>query len=83
MKNHLDLLIRSHELYDKGWNLKHNNRCLTIFSAPHYCGKNDNHGVILKLHTMDFSYQNIVRSIIRISPIHYPTISRPRYSLFF
>ena len=37
-KNQLQLLIRSHERKEQGYQVHHNGRCLTVFSAPNYCG---------------------------------------------
>lgn len=34
--NGLDLLIRSHEVKDEGYEIAHNGKCITVFSAPRY-----------------------------------------------
>ncbi len=44
LKNSLDLLIRSHELVDEGYQFLHENRVLTVFSASNYCGRSNNKG---------------------------------------
>lgn len=36
-KNKLSLLIRSHEFCEEGFRFNHNNKTITIFSAPNYC----------------------------------------------
>jgi diadenosine tetraphosphatase ApaH/serine/threonine PP2A family protein phosphatase len=46
-KNNLKLLVRSHEMQDYGYCVMHNNRCITVFSAPNYCGVCNNQGAIL------------------------------------
>jgi diadenosine tetraphosphatase ApaH/serine/threonine PP2A family protein phosphatase len=38
-KNNLQVLIRSHQMMMKGYEVGHKGRCVTIFSAPDYCGK--------------------------------------------
>eukprot|EP00933_Yihiella_yeosuensis_P078261 TRINITY_DN8953_c0_g4_i1.p1 TRINITY_DN8953_c0_g4~~TRINITY_DN8953_c0_g4_i1.p1 ORF type:complete len:439 (-),score=61.03 TRINITY_DN8953_c0_g4_i1:267-1583(-) len=48
-KNHLSLLIRSHEVKDEGFEWQHAKRCLTVFSAPLYCDSCDNKGAVIRL----------------------------------
>ncbi|KAM0676712.1 Palmitoyl-protein thioesterase 1 [Binucleata daphniae] len=37
-QNNLSLLVRSHEYIEGGVKYNHNKKCVTIFSAPNYCG---------------------------------------------
>lgn len=47
--NNLDLLIRSHELKDDGYEVTHDGQLITIFSAPSYHrGKYDNDGAFIR-----------------------------------
>eukprot|EP00931_Biecheleriopsis_adriatica_P075848 TRINITY_DN49624_c0_g1_i1.p1 TRINITY_DN49624_c0_g1~~TRINITY_DN49624_c0_g1_i1.p1 ORF type:complete len:474 (-),score=72.58 TRINITY_DN49624_c0_g1_i1:16-1437(-) len=48
--NGLELLIRSHEVKDEGFEWQHEQRCLTVFSAPQYCDSCDNRGAVVRLH---------------------------------
>jgi len=34
--NNLDYIIRSHEVKDMGYEVAHNGKCITVFSAPNY-----------------------------------------------
>lgn len=45
----LDLLVRSHELVELGYEFLHGDALLTLFSASNYCGKQRNHGAIAQI----------------------------------
>jgi len=47
-RNKLDLIVRSHEVRAMGYSWEHNRRLITVFSAPNYCGQNDNKGALLR-----------------------------------
>jgi diadenosine tetraphosphatase ApaH/serine/threonine PP2A family protein phosphatase len=49
VRNKLQLLIRSHECEDNGYNLWFDNRCYSIFSASDYCGDSGNYGAFCTL----------------------------------
>lgn len=38
-RNNLDYVIRSHEVKDMGYEIAHDGKCITVFSAPNYCGE--------------------------------------------
>lgn len=46
--NDLSLLIRSHEVAMHGYDILHNGLCVTVFSAPNYCGDVGNLGAIIR-----------------------------------
>ncbi|VDD75518.1 unnamed protein product [Mesocestoides corti] len=48
-RNNLDFIIRSHEVKDEGYEVAHNNRCVTVFSAPNYCDTMQNRGAFITL----------------------------------
>ena len=48
-ENHLELLIRSHQVQQEGYLVQHNGKCITVFSAPNYIGKVNNKGAIVEL----------------------------------
>ncbi|XP_009131724.1 uncharacterized protein LOC103856368 [Brassica rapa] len=45
--NNLDLLVRSHELKYKGYEITHNGKLITVFSAPNYCDRENNKGAFI------------------------------------
>jgi|EP00161_Ancyromonas_sigmoides_P025325 protein phosphatase len=46
-ENGLDMIIRSHECRDEGYEVAHNGKLLTIFSASNYCGDTGNKGAFV------------------------------------
>jgi serine/threonine-protein phosphatase 5 len=44
--NHLELLIRSHQVEENGYAVQHAGRCITVFSAPNYIGQMGNKGAV-------------------------------------
>jgi serine/threonine-protein phosphatase 2A catalytic subunit len=45
--NSLKMIVRAHQLAQDGWSWEHDQKVLTIFSAPNYCGINNNKGGIM------------------------------------
>lgn len=55
--NGLDLVVRSHEMKDEGYEVGADGRLITIFSAPNYCDQMGNKGAyILFDHTMEAKF---------------------------
>ena len=47
--NGLDLLVRSHEVKPEGYDVMHDGKCITLFSAPNYCDQMGNKGAFITL----------------------------------
>ena len=45
----IDLVIRAHQVVDDGYQFFDDKSLVTVFSAPNYCGHNDNDGAVLKI----------------------------------
>eukprot|EP00008_Paramoeba_atlantica_P002382 CAMPEP_0201502682 /NCGR_PEP_ID=MMETSP0151_2-20130828/84261_1 /ASSEMBLY_ACC=CAM_ASM_000257 /TAXON_ID=200890 /ORGANISM="Paramoeba atlantica, Strain 621/1 / CCAP 1560/9" /LENGTH=1061 /DNA_ID=CAMNT_0047896295 /DNA_START=611 /DNA_END=3796 /DNA_ORIENTATION=- len=48
-RNNLHLLIRSHEVVSQGYQVSHDYRLITIFSASNYCGFYNNFGAVIAI----------------------------------
>ncbi|XP_064394801.1 serine/threonine-protein phosphatase 5-like isoform X3 [Halichondria panicea] len=48
-RNGLELVIRSHEVKPEGYEVSHNGKCITVFSAPNYCDQMGNKGAFITL----------------------------------
>eukprot|EP01080_Neovahlkampfia_damariscottae_P007521 gene7521-11845_t len=46
-RNDLELVIRSHEMVDEGYEMKHNDQLITVFSASYYAGSAFNKGAVV------------------------------------
>lgn len=47
--NNLELMCRAHQAIHTGYKFFNNNKLLTIFSAPNYCGVYGNKGAVMKI----------------------------------
>ena len=65
-KNGLELLVRSHEVKDAGYEVAHDGYCVTVFSAPNYCDNMDNKGAWIT-----FNGDDMVRRIHLAEAISY------------
>eukprot|EP01130_Rhizamoeba_saxonica_P013690 TRINITY_DN5866_c0_g1_i1.p1 TRINITY_DN5866_c0_g1~~TRINITY_DN5866_c0_g1_i1.p1 ORF type:complete len:770 (+),score=155.00 TRINITY_DN5866_c0_g1_i1:30-2339(+) len=57
-KNHIEFVVRSHQLVEDGYEVLFDGNLITIFSASNYTGKNDNYGAVLILENIDSTYKN-------------------------
>jgi serine/threonine-protein phosphatase PP1 catalytic subunit len=60
--NKLQLLCRAHQLVSEGYKFFANNKLVTVFSAPNYCGNCGNDGAVMKIS------ENLECSFIIIKP---------------
>ncbi|XP_075982644.1 protein phosphatase D3 [Anticarsia gemmatalis] len=52
-RNNLDYIIRSHEVKNDGYELAHDGKCITVFSAPNYCDTMGNLGAFITMNGKD------------------------------
>ncbi|KAI7401142.1 Metallo-dependent phosphatase [Hortaea werneckii] len=55
-KNNLEAVIRSHEVRMEGYEVEHDGRCITVFSAPKYCDSTENKGAYINIES-DYKLQ--------------------------
>lgn len=48
-KNGLEAIIRSHEVRMEGYEVEHDGKCITVFSAPKYCDSTENKGAYINI----------------------------------
>ena len=75
-KNGLDAIIRSHEVRMDGYEVEHNGKCITVFSAPKYCDSTENKGAFINI---DSSYK---LDFVQFDAVPHPDI-KPMVSTFF
>ncbi|XP_043256603.1 serine/threonine-protein phosphatase 5 [Colletes gigas] len=51
--NNLDYIVRSHEVKSNGYEVGHDGKCITVFSAPNYCDTMGNQGAFITLNGKD------------------------------
>ena len=47
----LDLICRAHQVVEQGYEFFADQRLITLFSAPNYCGEFDNAGALMSVDT--------------------------------
>ena len=52
-RNKLDYVIRSHEVKAEGYEVAHEGRCITVFSAPNYCDTMGNRAAFITMSGAD------------------------------
>ncbi|KAF5948329.1 hypothetical protein HYC85_014286 [Camellia sinensis] len=63
-ENNLDLVVRSHEVKDEGYEIEHDGKLITVFSAPNYCDQMGNKGAFIR-----FEAPNLKPNIVTFSAV--------------
>ncbi|CAN6483498.1 unnamed protein product [Victoria cruziana] len=58
-ENGLELVVRSHEVKDEGYEIEHDGKLITVFSAPNYCDQMGNKGAFIKFKAPDMKPETI------------------------
>jgi diadenosine tetraphosphatase ApaH/serine/threonine PP2A family protein phosphatase len=60
----LDLICRAHQVVEAGYQFFARRRCVTVFSAPNYCGEFDNDAAVMCVD------EELMCSFVQIHPQH-------------
>jgi len=66
--NNLDLIIRSHEVRQEGYEVEQDGQLITVFSAPNYCDQFGNKGAIIRI-SSDLTKEYITYAHVPHPPI--------------
>ncbi|XP_074575483.1 serine/threonine-protein phosphatase 5-like [Curcuma longa] len=77
-ENNLDLVVRSHEVKDEGYEIEHDGKLITVFSAPNYCDQMGNKGAFIR-----FTAPGLKPDIISFSSVPHPDVKPMAYASNF
>ncbi|KAJ3119565.1 Serine/threonine-protein phosphatase 5 [Physocladia obscura] len=73
-ENGLDVIIRSHEVKEQGYEVAHKGRCVTIFSAPNYCDNVGNKAAFINIgHELKLEYR-------QFEAVSHPNVKAMQYA---
>jgi len=75
--NNLDLLVRSHEVKEEGYQVEADGKLITIFSAPNYCDSVGNKGALIRFGS------DMVPKFIQFSAVPHPPLKAMHYASSF
>ncbi|KAK1568205.1 hypothetical protein Q3G72_021673 [Acer saccharum] len=73
--NNLDLVVRSHEVKDEGYEIEHDGKLITVFSAPNYCDQMGNKGAFIRFEAPDMK-----PNIVTFSAVPHPDVKPMAYA---
>ncbi|CAO2813242.1 unnamed protein product [Amaranthus hypochondriacus] len=75
LDNNLDLVVRSHEVKDEGYEIEHGGKLITVFSAPNYCDQMGNKGAFIR-----FEAPELKPNIVTFSAVSHPDVKPMAYA---
>ena len=73
--NNLKMIVRSHEVKQEGYEVDHEGRLCTIFSAPNYCDQMGNKGALIR-----FKGETMEPKYVQFSAVDHPKVPAMRYA---
>lgn len=74
-ENNLDLVVRSHEVKDEGYEIEHDGKLITVFSAPNYCDQMGNKGALIR-----FNAPDLKPDIVTFPAVPHPNVMPMAYA---
>lgn len=74
-RNKLEYIIRSHEVKQEGYEVAHDGRCITVFSAPNYCDSVGNKGAFITMKGKD-----MVPHFTTYEAVEHPDVKPMKYA---
>ncbi|WOG98406.1 hypothetical protein DCAR_0417748 [Daucus carota subsp. sativus] len=74
-ENNLDLVVRSHEVKDEGYEVDHDGKLITVFSAPNYCDQMGNKGAYIRFEAPDMKPK-----IVTFAAVPHPDVKPMAYA---
>ncbi|XAR50813.1 Phosphoprotein phosphatase [Bertholletia excelsa] len=74
-ENNLGLVVRSHEVKDEGYEIEHDGKLITVFSAPNYCDQMGNKGAFIR-----FEAPILKPNIVTFSAVPHPDVKPMAYA---
>ncbi|KAI4325170.1 hypothetical protein MLD38_030589 [Melastoma candidum] len=74
LDNNLDLVVRSHEVKDVGYEIEREGKLITVFSAPNYCDQMGNEGAFIRFIAPDLKPDIVILSVVPhpdVKPVAY------------
>lgn len=75
--NKLDMVIRSHEVKQEGYEVEADGKLVTVFSAPNYCDQMGNKGALVKFNGSDEEFKP---KYIQFSHVEHPKVAPMKYA---
>lgn len=73
--NNLKMVIRSHEMKEEGYEIEHDGKLVTIFSAPNYCDQMGNKGAFIT-----FDGKTLTPKYTSFSAVPHPNVKAMQYA---
>lgn len=77
-QNGLELIIRSHEVKEDGYEITHHGKLATVFSAPNYCDQMGNKGAFVK-----FNGSDMIPHFTTFDAVPHPNVKPMAYATSF
>lgn len=73
--NNLELVVRSHEVKQEGYEVEADGKLITVFSAPNYCDQMGNKGALIK-----FKGSDMKPKFVQYTHVEHPKIPAMKYA---